>query len=80
MRQTTGLKGRELAALLDVRPETVSRWEQGKRPVDRATFAILRQLLLDRLHQCRATVDYLESLGRRQRLPRRVTVVINRAA
>ena len=37
MRTVTRLQGKEFAELLAVRPETVSRWEQGKRLIDRAT-------------------------------------------
>ncbi|HEY3354618.1 MAG TPA: type II TA system antitoxin MqsA family protein [Polyangia bacterium] len=80
LRKATGLQGRELAVLLDVRPETVSRWEQGKRPVDRATFAIMRQLVWERLHARTALADYLASLRRPKRLPRRVKIDVGRAA
>ena len=47
MRKVTGLQGKEFAELLAVRPETVSRWEQGRRPIDRATYAVIRQLVYD---------------------------------
>lgn len=36
-RKALGLKQAELAALLDVTPETVSRWENDREPTQRAT-------------------------------------------
>lgn len=72
IRKSIGLGSGELAALLDVRAETVSRWENGKRPIDRGSFAVLHQLALDRLHGTSATADYLRSLKRPRKLPRTV--------
>lgn len=48
IRKVTGLNGRQFAELLDVRPETVSRWERGRRPIDRATYALIRHMMFDR--------------------------------
>jgi putative zinc finger/helix-turn-helix YgiT family protein len=80
MRKVTGLQGKEFAELLAVRPETVSRWEQGKRPIDRATYAIIRQLVYDRARGATATADYLRSLHKPKRLPKRVRIAIPHAA
>lgn len=80
MRKSTGMLGKEFAALLDVRPETVSRWEQGKRRIDRATYAIIRQLIWDRLLGKSTTADYLRSLHRPRRLPKKITIRLDRAA
>ena len=80
MRKGTGLNGKEFAELLEVRPETVSRWEQAKRPIDRATYALMRQLVLDRVHGTTATADYLRSLHRPRRLPKRVKIDLHDAA
>ncbi len=49
MRKASGRRSKEFAELLGVRPETVSRWESGKAGIDRATYAVIQQLLLDRL-------------------------------
>lgn len=70
MRKVTGLQGKEFAALLHVRPETVSRWEQAKRPIDRATYAIIRQLISERMRGSTGMVDYLRSLQKPKRLPK----------
>lgn len=80
MRKVTGLQGKEFAELLAVRPETVSRWEQGKRPIDRATYAIIRQLVYERARGLTATRDYLRSLHRPKRLPKRIRIALPRAA
>jgi DNA-binding transcriptional regulator YiaG len=80
MRKVTGLQGKEFAELLAVRPETVSRWEQGRRPIDRATYAVIRQLVLERALGLTATTDYLRSLRRPKRLPKTVKISMPRAA
>jgi putative zinc finger/helix-turn-helix YgiT family protein len=80
MRKVTGLQGKEFAELLAVRPETVSRWEQGKRPIDRATYAIIRQLVCERAGGVTTTTDYLRSLHKPKRLPKIVKIALPRAA
>lgn len=77
MRKVTGLNGKDFAELLEVRPETVSRWEKNKRPIDRATYAIIRQLIFDRLHGTTTMADFLRSLRKPKRLPRRVKVKVD---
>lgn len=44
VRKMTGIQANELADLLDVRPETVSRWEQGKTEIPRAAAFALGEL------------------------------------
>ena len=80
MRKVTGLTGKEFAELLQVRPETVSRWEQNRRPIDRATITIIRQLVFDRLRGSTDTADFLRSLRKPKRLPRNVRVHLDDAA
>ena len=41
MRRALGLKANRLAELLGVAAETVSRWENGKASIDRATWSVL---------------------------------------
>ena len=72
MRKATGLNGKEFAELLSVRPETVSRWESGKLPIDRATYAIVHQLVTDQLHQTSTTMDFLRSLAKPKHLPKKL--------
>lgn len=72
MRKVTGLQAKQFADLLGVRPETVSRWESGRTPVDRATYAVLQQVLLDRLAGSSATEKGLRVLMRPRKLQKRV--------
>ena len=45
VRKTAGLRAIDLAALLDVRAETVSRWERDEQPIPRQSAYIVGQLL-----------------------------------
>lgn len=49
MRTTLGLRATELAGWLDVRAETLSRWETAERDVDRTAWLALGTLVLERL-------------------------------
>lgn len=44
VRKVAGLKATELADLLDVRPETVSRWERGDSDIPRYAIFMLGEL------------------------------------
>jgi putative zinc finger/helix-turn-helix YgiT family protein len=79
IRKAAGVPAADFAALLDVRPETVSRWEHDRRPIDRGSYAVLHQLLLDNLAASTATVDYLRGLGKGKRLPKTVKVEVEAA-
>src|SRR5260370_42478452 len=48
MRKAVGLPAVTLAELLDTSPETVSRWERGVSHIDRAAFAILAGIVMER--------------------------------
>lgn len=72
MRRSLGMQARELAELLDVAPETVSRWEHGKRQLERGTFALLAEMVLDRLEGRTTTLDRLRALMKPEPLPRLV--------
>lgn len=65
MRKTAGIRAVDLAALLGVTGETISRWERGKVPVDRAAFVLLGSIVLDRLSGRSTTVDRLRAVGDR---------------
>jgi len=62
MRKAIGLPAGELAELLDVTRETVSRWENGKQPLERRALAIVGGLVLDRLDGKTRTLDRLRML------------------
>src|SRR5262245_61115730 len=47
LRKMAGLRAADLAPLLGVTGDTISRWETGKRPVDRVAFALVGLLVQD---------------------------------
>lgn len=62
MRKTIGMRAAELAELLAVAPETISRWENGQRDVDRGAIVTLGSLVLDRIEGRSTTLDRLRAL------------------
>lgn len=62
MRSAMHLKGVELATLLDVTPETISRWEKEHRPPDRLAVATLAAMVLDRVAGHDRTLQRLRTL------------------
>jgi DNA-binding transcriptional regulator YiaG len=64
MRKALGLRGTDLAELLDVAPETVSRWETDKRAVHRGAYALVASLVRDRIEGRSGTLDALHALKR----------------
>ena len=62
MRKALGMKAADLAALLDLTPETVSRWENGKGTIDLGAFALLSKLVADRIEGSDKTVDLLRAI------------------
>jgi DNA-binding transcriptional regulator YiaG len=49
MRKSLGLRAADLAAQIGMTPETVSRWEKGRRKVDVAAWVVLGRLVVDRV-------------------------------
>jgi DNA-binding transcriptional regulator YiaG len=72
MRKTLGLRAIDLAELLDVTAETVSRWETGE-PEARA-FALLGGMVAERMRGQEETVARLRALKSRRKRPTRVRV------
>lgn len=62
MRKALGLKATELAVLLAVTPETVSRWENGGLQVEPRAFALLGGMAEDALAGRDATLARLRAL------------------
>lgn len=76
MRRCIGLSARKLAELLDVRHETISRWENGAAPVDRAAWLVLGDLVLDHAGAHAPTMERAERLTARKRPPSRTVVAV----
>lgn len=70
MRKAVGLSGVALAELLGVNPETVSRWENGARRIDRGVFALLGGLIADQLDGREDTRKRLDALRKPAKTPR----------
>ena len=75
MRRVLGLKAAELAELLDVTAETVSRWENARQPIERRAAALLSAMVLDKVEGRTSTLDRLRALMKPSRLPRLVRLV-----
>lgn len=76
LRKAAHLKGNELAALLDLTPMQVSRWENGKKPLERRAVALVSALVLERIEGKPATRDVLDRLAAGKRPPRRVKLTL----
>lgn len=73
-RKVLELRANELADLLDVKPETVSRWENDKVTPDRALLVVLGGMVADRLAQRTETIDRLRALSVSRKLERVVRI------
>jgi len=71
-RRALGLRGLELAALLHVTPETISRWENDQRAVDVNAWVTIGSLVLERALHPPATLRRLLALQKPRKLPRTV--------
>ena len=78
MRSALGLSGVSLARLFGVRPESISRWEHGKRGMDRATLVVFHQLIEGRINGDEATFRLLHELEKPPKLPKQVLIVSQR--
>lgn len=63
MRRWLGFKATELAALMGIRAETLSRWERDKAPTDANVFGLLARIVLEDLEGRSETLDYLKARG-----------------
>jgi putative zinc finger/helix-turn-helix YgiT family protein len=73
-RKTLALTAVETATLLGTTPETISRWETGKRGVDSAAMAVLAVLVRDATNGSTANLDMLRARRGAKRLPKRVAL------
>lgn len=61
MGKALGMRAVDLAELLGVAAETVSRWETGKLAMDRCTFAAVAAMVSDRIEGHERTADSLRA-------------------
>src|SRR5437899_11852975 len=79
LRKAAGLKAVRLAELLDVTPMQVSRWENGRKPLERRAVALVSALALEQVEGKAATRAVLEALAARKKVPRSVRLDVNAA-
>lgn len=72
MRKAAGLRALELAELLAVTPETVSRWETGKQPMEHRAMAVVGALVAERFEGRTSTLDNLKALRSPKKLGRKI--------
>jgi DNA-binding transcriptional regulator YiaG len=74
MRKALHMQANTLAQLVDVAPETVSRWEGDKRAVSRGASAVLVALVRDAFEGRTTTLDGLKRLQHPKPLARTVQI------
>jgi DNA-binding transcriptional regulator YiaG len=76
MRRALGLQTKHLAVLFDMRPETISRWENSVSPVDRAAWFALSALVLERAGKEPATLERMERIAAGKKPPKQVSITL----
>lgn len=69
LRKTLGMKAIELAEVLGVTPETLSRWENDRLEVDPIAWVVIGAIVRDRAAGETHTVDALRAARSRPKLP-----------
>ena len=77
LRKAAGLKAVRLAELLDLTPMQVSRWENGRKPLERRAVALVSALALEQAEGKVATRNVLEALAAGKKLPKTVRLDVN---
>jgi len=72
LRTTLGMSAQDLAPLLGRRPEALSRWENGRNPIDPPAWALLGSLVLDKLDGVGTTLARLKTLASGKPAPKTV--------
>jgi DNA-binding transcriptional regulator YiaG len=76
MRGALGIQAKDLATLLDVTPETVSRWENGARDLDRGAWIALGGMALEKAGKPTVTRERLERAARTEKPPRERHLIV----
>jgi YgiT-type zinc finger domain-containing protein len=80
LRRAASLKAVQLAQLLDVTPMQVSRWENGRKPLERRAVALVSALALEQIEGKGATRAVLEALAAGKKLPKTVRLDVHTAS
>lgn len=74
LRKVAGLRARDLAGMLGVSGDTISRWENGKHAIDRAAFFVLGQVVREQRKGLTTMLDLLARGELPKALPMNVEV------
>lgn len=69
-----GMRAAELASLLDIEPETLSRWENDKIAMPRVPWAMVAAMVIERHEGHRETLDRLRALAEPKPLAKAVRI------
>ena len=73
MRKVLRVKSGELAEWLQVAPETVSRWENGKRDIDRPAWITVGTMMLEATKSSSGVPDLRSRFAALERVPKKKT-------
>lgn len=73
-RKAVGIRAEDLASLLGVTRETISRWETGKHPIDSAALAVLALIVKDASLGSTATLEVLRARREAKPLSKRIAL------
>src|SRR6185312_9828764 len=79
-RKTLGMRAVDLAGLLAVTPETISRWENDQRVVDQAAWLTLGSLVLEAAARKPETLERLRELRAHDPAARSVVIDVSKEA
>ena len=79
LRKAAGLKAVRLAELLDVTPMQVSRWENGRKPLERRAVALISALAHEQIEGKAVTRAVLEALAAGKKPSKNVRLDVNAA-
>lgn len=79
MRKSIGMRAADLAELLDVTPETISRWETGKLDVARAAWSTLADVVVERAEGRTRMLDRLRAIQEPKKLAKAVRIKLPRS-
>lgn len=74
LRRVAGLRAQDVARLLGLTGDTISRWENGKYPIDRAAFFVLGQIVREQRRGSTAMLDLIHRGEMPKALPAKVEV------
>ena len=80
IRGALGLTAARVAEVLGVRAESISRWENGVVPFDRAAWLAVGALALERAGLPTATMARAQALNEARQPPKHTKVALHRAA